>query len=141
MAGPGPILPPWIWFFIKSFAVFFVMMWIKFTMPRFRIDQLMAFNWKFLVPLSLVNLLILAVGDTVLKTDGHDARGESLGVGPASVCGQPGAAVRGAVGAGALGAQEPPDQAAHRGAHGRCEAARRTASPASSANAATIDQR
>ena len=66
----GPILPPWIWFFIKSFAVFFVMMWIKFTMPRFRIDQLMAFNWKFLVPLSLVNLLILAVGDTVLKTMG-----------------------------------------------------------------------
>ncbi len=66
----GPILPPWIWFFIKSFAVFFIMMWIKFTMPRFRIDQLMAFNWKFLVPLSLVNLLILVVGDTVLKSAG-----------------------------------------------------------------------
>jgi len=68
--GPFAFIPPWIWFFIKSFAVFFVMMWIKFTMPRFRIDQLMAFNWKFLVPLSLVNLLILAVGDTVLKTMG-----------------------------------------------------------------------
>ena len=67
--GP-PILPPWIWFFIKSFAVFFVMMWIKFTMPRFRIDQLMAFNWKFLVPLSLVNLLVLAVGDMVLRSAG-----------------------------------------------------------------------
>jgi NADH-quinone oxidoreductase subunit H len=66
----GPILPPWIWFFIKSFGVFFIMMWIKFTMPRFRIDQLMAFNWKFLVPLSLMNLFILAVGDTVLKTMG-----------------------------------------------------------------------
>ena len=66
----GPLLPGWIWFFIKSFAVFFVMMWIKFTMPRFRIDQLMAFNWKFLVPLSLVNLFVLAVGDTVLKTLG-----------------------------------------------------------------------
>ena len=68
--GPFPFVPPWIWFFIKSFAVFFIMMWIKFTMPRFRIDQLMAFNWKFLVPLSLVNLFILAVGDTVLKTMG-----------------------------------------------------------------------
>src|SRR5512135_1464746 len=68
--GP-PILPPWIWFFIKSFAVFFVMMWIKFTMPRFRIDQLMAFNWKFLVPLSLVNLLVLAVGDMVLRSLGY----------------------------------------------------------------------
>ncbi len=66
----GPILPPWIWFFVKSFAVFFVMMWIKFTMPRFRIDQLMAFNWKFLVPVALVNLFMLAVGDTALKTVG-----------------------------------------------------------------------
>ncbi len=66
----GPLLPSWIWFFIKSFAVFFVMMWIKFTMPRFRIDQLMAFNWKFLVPLSLVNLLVLVVGDTALKSFG-----------------------------------------------------------------------
>lgn len=66
----GPILPGWVWFFIKSFAVYFIMMWIKFTMPRFRIDQLMAFNWKFLVPLSLMNLFILAVGDTVLKTVG-----------------------------------------------------------------------
>jgi NADH-quinone oxidoreductase subunit H len=66
----GPLLPPWLWFFIKSFAVFFVMMWIKFTMPRFRIDQLMAFNWKFLVPLSLMNLLVLVVGDTVLKALG-----------------------------------------------------------------------
>jgi hypothetical protein len=46
------------------------MMWIKFTMPRFRIDQLMAFNWKFLVPLSLVNLLVLAVADTVLRSLG-----------------------------------------------------------------------
>ena len=63
----GPILPPYIWFFIKSFGVFFVMMWIKFTLPRFRIDQLMAFNWKFLVPLSLVNLLVVAVVDTILR--------------------------------------------------------------------------
>ncbi len=63
----GPILPPYIWFFIKSFGLFFVMMWIKFTLPRFRIDQLMAFNWKFLVPLSLVNLLVVAVVDTILR--------------------------------------------------------------------------
>jgi len=66
----GPLLPPWMWFFIKSFAVFFVMMWIKFTMPRFRIDQLMAFNWKFLVPVALVNLLVLAVLDMVLRSLG-----------------------------------------------------------------------
>jgi NADH-quinone oxidoreductase subunit H len=66
----GPLLPPWVWFFIKSFAVYFIMMWIKFTMPRFRIDQLMAFNWKFLVPLALVNLLVLAVLDYVLRLAG-----------------------------------------------------------------------
>ncbi len=63
----GPLLPPYVWFFIKSFGLFFVMMWIKFTLPRFRIDQLMAFNWKFLVPLSLVNLLMVAVVDTILR--------------------------------------------------------------------------
>ena len=68
--GPFPFIQPWIWFFIKSFGVFFIMMWIKFTMPRFRIDQLMAFNWKFLVPLSLINLLVLVVGDMVLKSLG-----------------------------------------------------------------------
>jgi NADH-quinone oxidoreductase subunit H len=66
----GPLLPGWVWFFIKSFAVYFIMMWIKFTMPRFRIDQLMAFNWKFLVPVSLVNLFVLAAGDTALKMMG-----------------------------------------------------------------------
>ncbi len=63
----GPFLPPYVWFFIKGFAVFFVMMWLKFTLPRFRIDQLMAFNWKFLVPLSLVNLLVVAVVDSILR--------------------------------------------------------------------------
>lgn len=63
----GPILPPYIWFFIKAFGLFFIMMWIKFTLPRFRIDQLMAFNWKFLVPLSLVNLLLVATADTILR--------------------------------------------------------------------------
>ena len=66
----GPLLPPWLWFLVKSFAIFFIMMWIKFTLPRFRIDQLMAFNWKFLVPLALVNLLTLAVADTILRALG-----------------------------------------------------------------------
>ena len=72
----GPILPPYIWFFIKSFGLFFIMMWIKFTLPRFRIDQLMAFNWKFLVPLSLVNLLVVAIVDTVLRLLGVTSTGD-----------------------------------------------------------------
>jgi NADH-quinone oxidoreductase subunit H len=44
----------------KSAALYFVHMWIRFTVPRLRIDHLMAFNWKFLVPLSIFNLLLMA---------------------------------------------------------------------------------
>lgn len=57
----GPLLPPWLWFLIKVIAVFFVMVWIRTTVPRVRIDQLMALAWKFLFPLALINLLITAV--------------------------------------------------------------------------------
>ena len=56
----GPILPPWLWFLIKVFAVFFVMIWTRTTLPRIRIDQLMALAWKFLLPLALINLIITA---------------------------------------------------------------------------------
>ncbi|MFC2044400.1 NADH-quinone oxidoreductase subunit NuoH [Chloroflexota bacterium] len=57
----GPVLPPWLWFLIKVFAVFFVMVWTRTTLPRVRIDQLMAFAWKFLLPLALINLIITAI--------------------------------------------------------------------------------
>lgn len=43
----------------KSFGVYFFMLWIRMTVPRFRIDHLMAFNWKFLVPLSVANVLVM----------------------------------------------------------------------------------
>jgi NADH-quinone oxidoreductase subunit H len=56
-----------LWFLLKGILLFFVMIWFRGTLPRFRIDQLMAFNWKFLVPLSLANLLMIAVGDKVLR--------------------------------------------------------------------------
>jgi NADH-quinone oxidoreductase subunit H len=45
---------------LKSLFLYFVHMWIRFTLPRLRIDQLMNFNWKFLVPVSVVNLLVMA---------------------------------------------------------------------------------
>jgi NADH-quinone oxidoreductase subunit H len=54
----GPGLPGWLWLFIKIFAVFGLMIWTRSTFPRVRIDQLMALAWKFLFPLSLLNLLI-----------------------------------------------------------------------------------
>jgi NADH-quinone oxidoreductase subunit H len=57
----GPILPPFIWFLGKVMAVFFVMVWTRATMPRVRIDQLMALAWKFLFPLALINLLLTAI--------------------------------------------------------------------------------
>src|SRR5262249_24218065 len=49
----GPVLPSWLWFMIKSMGMFFVLIWFRGTFPRFRIDQVMAFSWKFLLPLAL----------------------------------------------------------------------------------------
>ncbi len=66
----GPILPPYLWFLLKCGVMFFVMILLRGTLPRFRIDQLMAFNWKFLVPLSLANLLMIAIGDKLLRDGG-----------------------------------------------------------------------
>jgi len=57
----GPVLPPWLWFLVKVGLVFFAIVWIRTTVPRVRIDQLMALAWKFLFPLALLNLLITAV--------------------------------------------------------------------------------
>jgi NADH-quinone oxidoreductase subunit H len=57
----GPVLPSWLWFMIKSFAVFFILIWLRGTFPRFRIDQVMAFAWKFLLPLALANVFVAAM--------------------------------------------------------------------------------
>jgi NADH-quinone oxidoreductase subunit H len=54
----GPILPSWMWFFIKSFLLVFMIMWFKWTFPRLRVDQLMGFAWKFLLPLAFINLIL-----------------------------------------------------------------------------------
>ena len=59
---------PYLWFILKSFGVFLILIWFRGTLPRFRIDQMMAFNWKFLVPVSIVNIIMVAVVDTVLRT-------------------------------------------------------------------------
>ena len=58
----GPFLPPVIWFLIKVFIFIFIFIWVRATFPRFRYDQLMKFGWKVLFPLSLVNIMLTAVG-------------------------------------------------------------------------------
>jgi len=57
----GPVLPPWLWFVLKVVVVFFVMVWTRTTLPRVRIDQLMALAWKFLLPLAVINLIITGI--------------------------------------------------------------------------------
>ncbi len=59
--GNGPVLPAFVWFFLKTGAMILLAMWIRWTLPRFRSDQLMALAWKFFLPLSLVNLVIAGV--------------------------------------------------------------------------------
>jgi NADH-quinone oxidoreductase subunit H len=57
----GPLLPAWLWFIGKTIAVFGLMIWVRATFPRVRIDQLMTLAWKFLFPLSLINILLTGV--------------------------------------------------------------------------------
>jgi len=56
----GPLLPGPVWFFGKAYFLVFVMMWIRWTFPRLRFDQLMTFCWTVLIPLSILNLLVTA---------------------------------------------------------------------------------
>ena len=57
----GPFLPPVVWFLIKLALCIFFFIWLRSTFPRFRIDQLMQFAWKVLLPVAIVNVLITGV--------------------------------------------------------------------------------
>ena len=54
-------IPSVVWFLGKAFFISYVIIWFKWTFPRVRIDQMLAFEWKYLMPLSLANLLLMAV--------------------------------------------------------------------------------
>lgn len=57
----GPLLHGAVWFMLKTYLVVFVVMWLRWTYPRMRSDQLMNFSWRVLLPLAIVNLLVSIV--------------------------------------------------------------------------------
>jgi NADH-quinone oxidoreductase subunit H len=54
----GPVLPPLVWFLIKTFVLISFFILLRASLPRPRYDQLMSFGWKVMLPLSLVNLIV-----------------------------------------------------------------------------------
>jgi len=54
-------VPGIVWFLLKTYTLIFVIMWVRWTFPRLRFDQLMNFSWKVMIPLSLANLVVTAV--------------------------------------------------------------------------------
>ena len=57
----GPILPSHLWFFLKTFLVVFLLLWVRATFPRLRVDQILGFAWKGLLPLAMINLFVIAI--------------------------------------------------------------------------------
>lgn len=54
-------IPPIVWFFLKTFFVIFLIMWLKWTFPRLRVDQILTLEWKYLLPINLFNIVLMTV--------------------------------------------------------------------------------
>ncbi|MCJ7733663.1 MAG: NADH-quinone oxidoreductase subunit NuoH [Anaerolineales bacterium] len=67
----GPLAIQWpilgvFYFYAKSFFVYLVISWIRLSLPRIRIDEMLSLNWRFLIPVSFINLMAVAIADRVL---------------------------------------------------------------------------
>jgi NADH-quinone oxidoreductase subunit H len=67
-----------LWLLIKSFFIYWVIMWIKYTVPRIRIDHMMILNWKLLIPLALTTVVVVALLDKILVGVGTSQLGYVL---------------------------------------------------------------
>ncbi|MNK07591.1 NADH-quinone oxidoreductase subunit 8 [compost metagenome] len=70
LANTGPVIGPLIGvgvFFVKIFAFIFFFMWVRWTIPRFRYDQLMHLGWKVLIPLAIANIVVTSVVIAVIE--------------------------------------------------------------------------
>ena len=66
----GPVIAPLIGvgvFFLKIFAFIFFFMWVRWTIPRFRYDQLMHLGWKVLIPLAIANIIITSIVIAIIE--------------------------------------------------------------------------
>jgi NADH dehydrogenase len=61
LASSKPGIHGAFWFLFKVAAYIYVFMWLRFTFPRYRFDQLMRLGWQFLVPLSIVNVMMIGL--------------------------------------------------------------------------------
>ena len=60
-SGPS-FLPGFVWFSLKALLMVFLIMWFRWTFPRTRVDQILTFGWKALVPLSIANVFLTGIG-------------------------------------------------------------------------------
>jgi NADH-quinone oxidoreductase subunit H len=73
--GPGVEQVPLLglfYFMLKTLFIYLILIWVRGTLPRVRIDQLLNFNWKFLVPLTLVLILVVAVVEKLIPSDANE---------------------------------------------------------------------
>ncbi|ALB45827.1 NADH-quinone oxidoreductase subunit NuoH [Clostridium beijerinckii] len=63
----GPLLPSWIWFILKTYLIVLLLMLVRWTFPRFRLDHMMSLNWKYLIPISLINILLTGIGIKIFQ--------------------------------------------------------------------------